>query len=151
MSKKKKTSLKRRDFVKGVAAASAVAGLPSCVSSLKNKRQPDSVETEYDFIIVGTGAGGAPLAARLATYGYSVLCIEAGFEHTTKDGEDPTKVKVPAYHPMSSEAPEWSWNFFVRHNNSQQKNVLGKLNADLKVGFYIREPLRWVGVQLITP
>src|SRR5579875_682251 len=31
-----------------------------------------------DFCIVGTGAGGAVLAQRLARYGFSVVCVEAG-------------------------------------------------------------------------
>jgi len=34
--------------------------------------------TAFDYIIVGSGAGGGPLAARLAIAGRSVLLIEAG-------------------------------------------------------------------------
>ncbi len=33
---------------------------------------------EYDFVIVGSGAGGGPLAANLALEGFSVVVIEAG-------------------------------------------------------------------------
>jgi choline dehydrogenase len=32
----------------------------------------------YDFVIVGSGAGGGPLAANLALEGFSVLLIDAG-------------------------------------------------------------------------
>ncbi|MBV9812712.1 MAG: GMC family oxidoreductase, partial [Acetobacteraceae bacterium] len=33
---------------------------------------------EVDFAIVGTGAGGAPLAAKLAEAGFSVVALDAG-------------------------------------------------------------------------
>ena len=36
--------------------------------------------TPYDYIIVGSGAGGAPLACRLARQGQRVLVLEAGVE-----------------------------------------------------------------------
>jgi len=32
--------------------------------------------TTYDYVIVGSGAGGAPVAVRLALAGYSVLLVE---------------------------------------------------------------------------
>jgi choline dehydrogenase len=32
----------------------------------------------HDFVIVGSGAGGGPLAANLALAGFSVLLIDAG-------------------------------------------------------------------------
>lgn len=35
-------------------------------------------EDEVDFVIVGTGAGGAPLAAKLAEAGFSVVAMDAG-------------------------------------------------------------------------
>jgi len=131
-------ALTRKDFIKGAAAVGAVAGVQGCSSlitkepSKKENREPDSVETEYDFIVVGTGAGGAPLASRLALKGFSVLCIEAGFDHTEKNGDDPVEMKVPIYHGNSSEDPEWSWNFFVRHNSKNKKNILGQTAPDLR-------------------
>jgi len=129
------TPLKRRDFVKGAAAVAAAASLQGCSSLVEDKksaRLPDSVETEYDFIIVGTGAGGAPLASRLARKGFSVLCIEAGFDHADEKGEDPTEMQVPVYHGISSEVPDWSWNYFVRHNAGAKRNILGQRSPDLK-------------------
>ena len=43
------------------------------------------VELEADVVIVGSGAGGAPLAYELAGEGYSVIVLEEGGYHTTSD------------------------------------------------------------------
>ena len=66
-------------------------------------------EQDYDFVIVGSGAGGGPLAANLALDGFDVLVIEAGGD-TADDLH-----RVPAFHPLASEEPERSWAFFVDH------------------------------------
>ncbi|KAI1812398.1 GMC oxidoreductase [Poronia punctata] len=67
-------------------------------------------ETEYEYIIVGSGPGGAPLAANLAIAGHSVLLVEAGgdFGHLRE-------VESPALANPSSERNEVSWGFFTRH------------------------------------
>lgn len=41
-------------------------------------------QEEVDFCIVGTGAGGGVLAQRLARYGFSVVCLEAGPWHDSE-------------------------------------------------------------------
>ncbi|GIJ44069.1 choline dehydrogenase [Virgisporangium aliadipatigenens] len=64
---------------------------------------------EYDYIVVGSGAGGGPVALRLAEAGASVLLIEAG-----TDDED-ADYRVPGFHARSTENPLYSWNYFVRH------------------------------------
>ncbi|KAF7187222.1 hypothetical protein HII31_11477 [Pseudocercospora fuligena] len=52
----------------------------------------------YDYIVIGSGAGGGVVAPRLARYGYSVLLIEAGDDQ----GND-LNVKVPALQLQSTE------------------------------------------------
>lgn len=37
-----------------------------------------AVELEYEYVVVGSGAGGGPLACRLAMAGHKTLLIEAG-------------------------------------------------------------------------
>ncbi len=75
-------------------------------------RTPPSSEgkTDFDFIVVGSGAGGGPLAANLAIRGYEVLLLEAG-----ADRGDTLHYQVPAFHPQSAEDPNIRWDYFVKH------------------------------------
>jgi choline dehydrogenase len=87
---------------------------------------------EYEYIIVGSGAGGGPLAARLALAGHKTLLIEAGDDQGANDN-----YTVPAYSPRSTEDPAMSWDFFVRHfaDDAQQRKDL-KLTYDCPGGEY---------------
>ena len=67
----------------------------------------------YDFVIVGSGAGGGPLAANLALEGFSVLLIDAGSDQFNDH------YSVPAFHGLSTEDPLLSWEFFVKHYGSR--------------------------------
>ncbi len=72
----------------------------------------------YDYVVVGSGPGGAPVAARLALAGYSVLLIDAGEDHGTD-----RQVEVPALHIFASEYDPIRWDYFVNHyaNNTQAR------------------------------
>lgn len=111
----------RREFLKtGAKAGLGLAGLSAlgCTTTPKsgNSRGPASdisvsvgADDQYEFIVVGSGAGGGPVAANLARKGYKVLLLEAGGIRT---GPIPT---VPAFHCQSVEDSQMAWNFFVRH------------------------------------
>src|SRR6266704_2746513 len=71
----------------------------------------------YDYVIVGSGAGGAPLAARLAEYGHSVLVLEAGPDQSQRE-----VTKVPAFHGPCTENEDISWKFFVKHYPKPAQN-----------------------------
>lgn len=40
----------------------------------------------YEYIVVGSGPGGAPIASNLARAGHSVLLVEAGDDQTENVG-----------------------------------------------------------------
>jgi len=67
--------------------------------------------SEYEYVVVGSGAGGGPVAANLAEAGHTVLVLEAGGVPPAPDYE----YGVPAFHTLASEDPSMSWKFFVRH------------------------------------
>jgi choline dehydrogenase len=71
---------------------------------------------EHEFIVVGSGAGGGPLAANLAKAGFTVLLLEAGDD----DGDD-YNCQVPCFHAFASEDERLRWDFFVRHYESDER------------------------------
>jgi choline dehydrogenase len=79
---------------------------------------------EYEYVVVGSGAGGGTVAARLAEYGHRVLLLEAGGDPLKLKGGDPVQpdanrlpvdYEVPAFFGPASENGAMKWDFFVRH------------------------------------
>lgn len=88
-----------------------------------------ALDKKFEYIIVGSGAGGGTLAARLAEAGATVLLIEAGGDPRTLKGGDPAypgenrlpdDYDVPVMHPFASENTAMRWDFFVRHYSSRK-------------------------------
>jgi choline dehydrogenase len=78
-----------------------------------------------DYIVVGAGAGGGPVAARLVEAGYTVAVIEAGLDPEGQDAAniDPSTgilYKVPAFAAVTAEHPLLSWDFYVKHYKNQE-------------------------------
>jgi choline dehydrogenase len=70
---------------------------------------------EFDYVIVGSGAGGGPLAANLARAGFKVLLLEAGGDPCSTDATGRLIYEVPIFHGLSTEFPSCGWNYYVRH------------------------------------
>ena len=70
----------------------------------------DQTSTDtYDYIVVGSGPGGGPLAANLAKAGASVLLLEAGEDQGTNLHE-----AVAGWFFLANNDPIMRWDFFVK-------------------------------------
>jgi choline dehydrogenase-like flavoprotein len=90
------------------------------------------MDHQFDYIVVGSGAGGGTLAARLAEAGRSVLLLEAGGDPRQLSGTNdyqpginrlPDDYDVPAFHGFASENGAIRWDFFVRHYASEERQA----------------------------
>jgi choline dehydrogenase len=103
--------------VAGLMAASELAGCaadPAPSSPIAGNWQlprprlgPDA---SFEYVIVGSGAGGGPLAANLSRAGRRVLLIEAG----SADAGG-ANYAVPVFHAHATEDPAMRWDYFVKH------------------------------------
>jgi choline dehydrogenase-like flavoprotein len=114
---------------------------------LKDAGATDPEKSTFDYIIVGSGAGGGPLAARLAERGKKVLVIEAGRDPVTaqsvvvKNAQPREVARVPGYHGAATEDAEMSWMFSVRHYQDtarQKEDHKYQKNIDPNTGGQIR-------------
>ncbi|SMQ49199.1 unnamed protein product [Zymoseptoria tritici ST99CH_3D7] len=72
--------------------------------------------TQYEYIVVGSGAGGGTLASRLAREGHSTLLIEAGDDQSSNDN-----TTIPLFQSLVTGDPEIQWDFFVNHYQDQSR------------------------------
>jgi choline dehydrogenase len=70
----------------------------------------------YDYIVVGSGAGGGVVASRLARAGHSTLLIESGDDQGAN-----LNVTVPALFAKVAEDPKLAWDYYVSHYSNETK------------------------------
>ena len=89
----------------------------------------------YDYVVVGSGPGGGPLAVDLAKAGHTVLLLEAGSDLTDDPIYSDTNNAVAA-----DNDPRSRWDFFVKHSDDPVRELKYKrmtwrtTNGSLYVG-----------------
>jgi choline dehydrogenase len=101
----------RREFAKRSFQYAAGAALGGIGRSAPNQ--------QFDYIVVGSGPGGGPLAVNLAKAGYKVALMEAGPSGNDVAGA----ISIPLLYGVVQTNPEVSWDFYVRRyaNSAQQQ------------------------------
>lgn len=69
-----------------------------------------TISGDYEYINVGSSAGGGPLVVNLARHGHCVL-----FEAGDDQGQNLNQIT-----PLCSEVPAARWDFFVKHHDEVQ-------------------------------
>lgn len=74
--------------------------------------------TKFDYIVVGSGPGGGPLAVELAKSGAITLLLEAGSDLS----EDPLYQDTSRFVEASND-PRTRWDFFVKHSDDPEREL----------------------------
>ncbi|OTB11524.1 putative GMC oxidoreductase [Daldinia sp. EC12] len=96
-----------------IASFLLLTPLVSSAPQYKNSTQPTQ-DDQFDYIVVGSGPGGGPLAVNLAEAGWSVLLLEAGRNLTGKNSQ-----LIPAFIGEAQFDPAQSWEFYVKDYSNE--------------------------------
>lgn len=72
----------------------------------------------YDYVVIGSGPGGGPLAVNLATAGHSVLLLEAGQNHTEANSQ-----RIPAFFGEAQWDESQGWWFYTKNYEDEAQNA----------------------------
>jgi choline dehydrogenase len=89
-------------FIRAVTAVLAVLATTTSAAPAGGHQDADT----YDYIVVGSGPGGAPVASNLAKAGYSVLLLEAGDDQGSDVSTQILSIGFPQFTNR--------WDFYVR-------------------------------------
>ncbi|KAK3377602.1 GMC oxidoreductase-like protein [Podospora didyma] len=94
---------------------SLLLALPALGIAGGRQKPSDNV---YDYIVVGSGPGGGPLASNLARAGYSVLLVEAGSDQSSNINS-----LVTSFFPFAFTDPLLRWDFFAKNYDNQTRTL----------------------------
>ncbi|KAL2108232.1 hypothetical protein VUR80DRAFT_4097 [Thermomyces stellatus] len=94
-----------------VAGASALPG----PARIPRSNTTDDADT-FDYIVVGSGPGGGPLAVNLADAGYTVLLLEAGQNHTAGNNQ-----MIPAFFGEAQWDESQAWWFYTKDYSDKEQ------------------------------
>ncbi|KAK3293726.1 GMC oxidoreductase-like protein [Chaetomium fimeti] len=95
-------------------ARSLLIGLAALVSTSHAANK----DKYYDYIVVGSGPGGGPLASNLARAGHSVLLIEAGSDQSNNINSE-----IVSFFPIAYTDPTLRWDFFAFNFANETRNL----------------------------
>lgn len=100
--------------------ASSVAARNAVRHSLSDRdfSRPGDKPGSYDYIVVGSGPGGAPLAANLARAGHSVILLEAGDDQ----GNNPNVSLIGNFNTATND-PSTRWDFWTKHSEDPEREL----------------------------
>jgi len=105
-----------------------------------------AIAQEYDYVVVGSGPGGGPLAVDLARAGNSVLLLESGLDVNVNDNRD---IMFASWMVNNNNS---RWDFFVKHSDDPERELKYKHmtwrteNGDFYVGFDPPEGAKQLGI-----
>lgn len=120
----------------GGAAWLIAAALCNCITAHYAADFSNETRLEYEYIVVGSGAGGGPLASRLAENGHTVLLIEAG-----DDQGGNNNISVPGYQAAVTQDPKLRWDIYVNHYQD-----LRRAEQDPKYVYQLSNGSQYVGL-----
>ncbi|KAI1753920.1 hypothetical protein F4782DRAFT_494400 [Xylaria castorea] len=103
---------------------------------IQEVKRASNDSSDYDYVVVGSGPGGGPVAANLAIAGFKVLLIDAG-----GDSGNATKEVVPALHFLASEFEDTAWSFWVNHFDD-----IGQQRKDSKMIYKLPDGTQYRGL-----
>jgi choline dehydrogenase len=112
--------------------AAAIAAIASTAIAA-----PAASNLTYEYIVVGSGAGGGPLACRLARANHSVLLIESGDDQGSN-----YNYSVPGFQAAVTQDPHIRWDFFVNHYADQ-----ARAQRDPKYTYQLPNGTYWVPIR----
>lgn len=119
---KRSNSMSRRAFL--ATGGSALTLFAAAGGGVPSQASTPATQLQYDYIIVGAGPGGGPLAANLAKAGYEVALVDAGFDPFSDEAAafnmaTQRAYETPGFFGGACEHPILSWDMFVDHYDDE--------------------------------